>query len=316
VQTFVSAINERIERTTLATGLSVTPAVVYYKYISLGVQYPAKIATYATITGPGLGQGAAFGTEGTLKLLSVRILRDAPELAGKSRNFVDFRDTDSFGICRTSTGAAAAADAADCVANGANGNNWGSFNSAIPANLDTGFASFGIRAGDVYTFNIYGDDGWKTVNGQAGKTPIATYTSTLRALPFNAVTLAGTGVPADLFERLASGTKTFTEIATAFRTKTALTSDITWTAPGTMPDGRKLQLNDMYVYQQGQANTTGATWPASRKLIFSYPGALATAMTLSIPVPVTALVVPNFASFSLEYNNRNGNNVSSSYAFQ
>jgi len=313
VQTFVNATNERIERTTLATGLSVTPAVVYSSSINLGVQDPAKIATYATITGPGLG---GSGVVGTLKLLSVRILRDAPELVGKPRNFVDWRDTDSFQVCRTSTGAAAAADAADCVANGANGNGWGVFNNATPASVDSGFASIGIRAGDAYTFNIYGDDGWKTVNGQAGKTPIATYTSTLRALPLSTVTLAGAGVTADLFGRVASSTKTGAESATAVRTKAALASDITWTAPGTMPDGRKLQLNDMYVYQQGQANTTGATWPASRKLIFSYPGALATAMTLSIPVPVTALVVPNFASFSLEYNNRNGNNVYSSYAFQ
>ena len=69
----------------LATGLPKVPNVVYSKYIQLGVQDPAKVATYATIEGPGLGIGANFGKPGALKLLSVRLLRDAPDLAGKAR---------------------------------------------------------------------------------------------------------------------------------------------------------------------------------------------------------------------------------------
>ena len=49
VATFVSASNQRLERTSLATGLDKSPRVVYSKFITLGVQDPAKVATYATI---------------------------------------------------------------------------------------------------------------------------------------------------------------------------------------------------------------------------------------------------------------------------
>lgn len=102
VRTVVSAGNDRIDRTSLATGLPFNPAVVYTKYLNLVVNDPAKVATYAIVTGPGLGVSAAgigTGAPGSLKLISVRVLRDAPELAGKPGNVVDWLDTQSWRLC-------------------------------------------------------------------------------------------------------------------------------------------------------------------------------------------------------------------------
>lgn len=315
VATFVSASNERRERTLLATGLDKSPQVVYSKYITLGVQDPAKVATYATITGPGLGF-TTVGSPGTLKLLSVRVLRDAPELAGKLGNYVDGFDTDSFHVCSNAAATnSAPADTADCVA-GAWGNSWGVYNSPSGSDLDTVFATINITKAAVYTINVYGDDGWKAVNGQAGKAPIATYTSTLDNLPLSAAAMAGMGVTADLFARIATSTKTPAELATAIRTKAAISTGLTWTMPGAMPDTRATALSYVGTYEEGQANAMGAAWPASRKFDSSFPGPLAASSTVNIPAPAAALVVPRYAEFSLGYVNRNGNNIRSIYTFE
>ena len=316
VRTAVTASNERIDRTSLATGLPVSPAVVYSKYLNLVVQDPANVATYAIITGPGLSV-TTLGAVGSLKLLSVRVLRTAPERAGKPGNVVDWRDVDSWRMCQNAAGNNAAADTADCVVNGSNsGFTWGYYSNTSGTALDTSFSTLNIRAGDAYTIAVYNDDGWKTVNGQLGKTPIATYTNVLRALPFSAATLAGSGPTADLFARFSSSSKTAAEIATAIRTKAAISTDVTLSALGAMPDGRVQHLADIYAFEQGNANTNGTAFPRSRRILFGYPGAQATSATFTNPVPVTALVLPTFASFALEYNNRNGNTVWTSYAWQ
>lgn len=307
VSTFVTATNDRFQRTVLATGLANATPVVYSKYISLGVQDPAKVATYATITGPGLVSASV----GTLKLLAPRLLRTDATLAGKRGNYVDSLDTDSFQICRSATGATVTADLADCAVGGAQSSSWGSFNFADATALDTSFALLGIKAGDVYTVNVYNDDGWKTINGQAGKMPIATYTSTLKNLPLSAAALAGTGTSTDLFARLVTSTKTPAELTTAIRAKTALPLAMSWTLPGTMPDGRALALNYVGTYEEGQANATGAQWPASKKFIGNYPGATATSLSFNFPAPVVALVVPTYAEVIFSYTNQNGNRVRS-----
>ena len=317
VRTVVSAVNERIDRTALATGLPQSPAVVYSKYLGLIVNDPANVATYAVITGPGLSV-TTTGAVGSFKLISVRVLRTAPELVGKPGNVVDWRDVDSWRICQNAAGNnGAAAETADCVANGASiAPTLGFYNNASGAALDTSFAALNIKAGDAYTIAVYNDDGWKTVNGQLGKTPIASYTNILRALPLSAATLAGSGPTADLFARFTSSTKTAAEIATAIRTRAAISTDVTLSALGAMPDGRVQHLADTYVFEQGNANTNGTAFPRSRRILFGYPGAQATSATFTNPVPVTALVVPTFAQFELEYNNRNGNNLFTTYAYQ
>lgn len=245
------------------------------------------------------------------------MLREAPELAGKPGNFVDWKDDDSFRVCQNAArNNFGPADTVDCVNDGATGNTWGYYSNTDAAVLDTNFGNLNIKAGDVYTFKVSNDDGWKTVNGQATKTPIATYTSTLHHLPFSAVALAGTGVAADMFAHLTTSSKTQAEIATAIREKTAISTDLAWTALGAMPDSRPTALAYVSAYESGQANTTAATWPASRRSDTSYPGAMATSMTKSFSAPAPALVVPTYGEFSLAYVNRNGNYVRSIYTFQ
>ena len=317
--TFVSASNERSERTALATGLAVTPQVRYSKYVTLGVQDPAKVVTYATVSGRGL---TVSGTTDlvTLKLVSPRLLRDAPEFASKNGNFVDWKDTDNFRVCRTTTAIFAKAESADCVANGATGNSWGNFDSTDPIALDLAFRAWGFVPNGEYTFKLYADDGWKTVNGQAGKEPIATYTSALRNLPMDAIDLAGISAPpgsapSNKFPLLLTASKTPAEIATALRAKAAISVDLTWSKPGVMPDARATALNQLWSFEQGRASTGVAFNPASRQFNPTFPGSTATSATLSIPAAVPALITPTYVEATLEYTNRNGNFIRSLYTW-
>ena len=237
-------------------------------------------------------------------------------------------DTDLFRFCLVAGTHLATAAEANCAGDGAGGSNGINSDNAPIVAVDFTDASGGfvdyifaalyknIKAGDVYTIQVYGDDGWKTVNGQAGKTPLSTYTSTLAALPLSAAALAGTGPTADLFARVTSSTKTPADIATAIRTKAAISTGLTWTAPGPMPDGRAVALLRVGVYENGRASSTGAAWPASTKTDFSYPASVATATTVNIPAPVAALVVPTLAGTNLVYVNRNGNKFTSTYRYQ
>jgi hypothetical protein len=313
--TFVNASNERVQQLSLATGLDRTPPLVYNRFITLGVRDPAKIATYATISGPGLT--SAPGVPTTFKLISPRLLRDDPLFTGKVGNFVDWRDTDTFRVCRTSTGSFAAADVADCVTNGVSFAGWGNYGATDPAAQDTAFNALGVTAGSVYTVKLYAGTGWKTINGQATETPIATYTNTLETLPMSTVALAGTvAAPANKFPVLVTSTVAPPAVATNLTNKTAFSTDLTWTAPGVLPDGRKAGLSALYSFEQGRA-TAGTTFnPASRQTTLSYPVSTALAATYNVPAPVAALVVPTYFEAVLEYSNRNGNFIRNLRTFQ
>ena len=313
--TFVNASNERLDRLLLATGLAAVPPLTYNRYITLGVRDPAKIATYATISGPGLT--SAPGVPATFKMISPRLLRDDPLFAGKPGNFVDLRDTDTFRVCRTPTGTFAAADVVDCVTNGAISAAWGSFNATDPSAQDTAFNALGVSAGGMYTVKLYAGTGWKTVNGQATETPIATYTSTLQNLPMSTVDLAGTmALPANKFPGVVSSSVTLPNIATNVRNKTAFSTDLTWAAPGVLPDGRKTGLNALYSFEEGRATTGTTFYPASRQITRSYPASTALAATSNVPAPVAALVTPVYFEATLEYSNRNGNLIRYLKTFQ
>jgi hypothetical protein len=312
VSASLTARNVRLERYALADGTANSTKVVYSKYISLTVEDPGRYATYATVSGPGL---AINGVPVVLKLLSPRLLRDDPLLAGKPGNYVDQRDGNSFNICRTATGGYADAAVADCVQYGASSSAWGSFNYAVAADADQGFDSTGVIAGGVYTFKIYNDDGWKTVNGQAGKTPIATYTGTLNHLPYSAAAMASTGVNGDLFPRFTSLSRSTTEIAAAIRQKAVILVDATWSAPGAMPDASKLGWGSVYAYDIGRANTLAADYPASRNLTQIYPAKGATQSTLPSPTPGPQLVDATFGEIDLFYSTHDGNTVTSVLVF-
>jgi hypothetical protein len=313
VSVSLTARNVRLERYALADGAANSTKVVYSKYISLTVEDPGRYATYATVSGPGL---QINGVPVVLKLLSPRLLRGDLSLAGKAGNYVDLQDADSFSICRTATGGYADAAMADCVQYGASSNAWGSFNYPVAAEADQGFDNTGVMAGGIYTFTIYNDDGWKTVNGHAGKTPLVTYTSTLNHLPYSAVAMAGTGTSADRFPRFTSLSKTTAEIASAIRQKLAISVDATWSAPGVMPDASKLGWGSVSAYESGRANTLAADFPASRKWNAVYPAKGATQSSLPSPMPGPQLVDPTYAEIDLFYSTHNGNTVASVLTFR
>ena len=313
----VGAYNERYQRTVLATGLPVTPADIdYSKYIRFNVTDAGNVAKYVTIAGPGIIGGTPSAPI-TLKMVSVRLLRDAPEFAGKNGNFVDWKDTDPWRVCRNNTGGFATAETADCVTNGATSNNWGSFNATVPATLDARFDALGVVAGGEYTVKVYNDDGWKTINGQVNSTPIATYTIKLANLPFSAVALAGAGFATDLYPRVLTSSMNGSAIATAIRAKAAFSTDLTWAAAGAMPDGKALGWGNLYSFKQGRVNPAQAAFnPASRQFDPTYPAANVTAATLAIPAAVANLGLPTYAEMGFSINNRNGNTVQSLYSFQ
>ena len=312
----VLAYNQRTDRTVLTTGLPSTPAIVYNKFIRFSVQDPANVAKYVTIAGPGIVGGTPAAPI-TLKMVSIRLLRDAPEFAGKNGNFVDWKDIDQWQFCRTPTGALASAETADCVANGAVTNNWGSFNSTLPATLDASFDALGVVAGGEYTVKVYNDDGWKTINGQASSTPIATYTAKLANLPFSAATLAGAGVATDLFPKVTTNSMTPAQISTAVLAKAAFSMNLSWTAPGAMPDGKALGWGGLFSFKQGRVDAAQTAFnPASRQFDPTYPAANVTSGTLPVPAAVAKLGLPTYMQYWLSLSNRNGNTVESLYAFQ
>lgn len=313
--TFVNASNEKLDRVVLSTGFAFVPPLAYNRFITLGVRDPAKIATYATISGPGLT--SAPGVPATFKMISPRLLRDDPLFAGKNGNFVDWRDTDTFRICRTSTGTLAAAEVADCVTNGATSANWGNFGATDPSVQDTNFNALGVTAGGVYTVKLYAGIGWKTVNGQATETPIASYTTTLENLPMSTVALAGTvALPVNKFPEFLTSTVTAASVAANVKNKIAFPANLTWGAPGVLPDGRTTGLSSLYSFEQGRASAGTAFNPASRQTTLSHPTSTALAATFNVPAPVTALVTPLYFEAGLEYSNRNGNFIRNLRTFQ
>ncbi len=309
VSASVRAVNQRSERYSLAAGVPLASAVDYSKFVQLVISDPGNIAKYVVVTGPGLPSSG-------VKMVSPRIQRDDPLFAGKRGNNVDWNDTDNFTFCRADASTSnVAADTADCVAFGAASNNYGSINKTA-ANADAGFNAMGFVAGGAYRVAVYNDEGWKTVNGQAGKTPIATYTQTLSSLPYSAVALAGSGVGNDLFPRMSSSL-TPVQTAANIRAKTAFTTNLSWTGLAAMPDAVKFGWGNVYNFVSGTATATANAWPGSRQIGFSYPATGATGIAnYAAPAPSSKLVTPTFAQFVITLTNRNETLIQSLVTFE
>ena len=310
--------NSRTDIFDLATGAPASTPTQLRRDIRFVMRDPANVATYSIVTGPGpKGPG---GQAFSLKLLSPRILRDAPELAGKVGNYSNWQDTDTFRFCRIAGSTAVpVAEIADCAAQGATGDNWGftmSSNLADAAaqkTADTGFAAQGWVPGGIYTFSIYADDGWKTVNGQAGKTPIATYTFSLKRLPYTFVEMYTTDLLANNPDFVSSLTPA--ELAPLF-TGTGGTTTLTGIQARAPAGGLPVALADVFSFGQGVNIGAVGSWPRTRAIEFVSPGSTATTATVPIKGKNPATIAKNFGEINVTYSDRNGGLLLRNWDFQ
>ena len=275
VGTAVRASNIRDQRYSISSGAPLSPAVTYRREIEFAITDPMGNATYAIVTGPGPTNTTGNVTrQFSMKFLSVRLLRSAPELVGKPGNFLNWRDDDSWRNCRLASGAVPVVDLVDCVAGGASSNVWGwGFTSTPDAAADRGFEAQGWVAGGVYRFDVYNDDGWKTVNGHASRTPIATYHATLDRLPFRFTDMDGE------YPAISLGNLTGAQLAANARSATPAPLALSWTAPGrAFPGSRPTYLHQIWEFHQGAkiGNPGTNLNPGYRTLTRIYPGGSAT----------------------------------------
>jgi hypothetical protein len=234
--------NVRDERYAISSGAALSPAVNYRRDLQFQVTDPMGNAKYVVITGPGpAGTANGASVPFSLKLLSPLVLRSAPELAGKTGNYLNWRDDDSFRYCRISGSGVPVAEVADCVGQGAISNTWGTTTGTPDAAADASFDALGFVAGASYVVQVYDDDGWKTVNGHAGRTPIATYTATVPRLPYTFVEMAGTGPTADAFPRLTAAGMTAVQMRDNLMAASPQPMNLSWTALPALPDGRAFE---------------------------------------------------------------------------
>lgn len=295
----VTALNLQLDRYRLADGApQATAARLYRNEIRFNITDPAGVATYATISGPGI-VGSAY------KMISPRLLRSAPEFAGKVGHYVDWPDDDSFKACRNANdNNYADASSANCTANGASNNNWRA-QGTDPAQVDAGFAGYGFVAGGQYTIQVYADDGWKTVNGQAGKTPIASYTATLNHLPASAVALAGGS--AGQYGRV-SLPQTPAELASLARARSAASLLLSEQQKARIGNTSPLPFTLGYYFGQGRtaASTSSNFYPASRYNPSLAPAIGSASVQLPIPAAPSAMTQTTYAEYAGIWDNLNG----------
>lgn len=297
----LASVSTVYNRFKLADGTPQTPSRRYRTEVRFVVTDPSATATYATVSGPGI--------PGAFKLISPRLLATAPEFAGKPGNALDPVAEESFKICWTA-GSAGLADAAvaDCTQNGAELNALRLQNTDAAA-LDQGFAALGFTAGGTYTLKVYSDDGWKTVNGQTGKTPIATYQGRLGALPESAAALAA-GTTANYPEATLSLTPV--ELATALRTKAAVALQATVVKPAKA--STPLRLESGYLFEQGRVSAAAA-YPNIRVDRSTYPASNASSYSANIGVPPQKLAVPTLAELGVTYSDLGGRSIRTVLSF-
>lgn len=316
VQTAVRAHNLRDERYNLVNGAALSPAVTYRREVQFQITDPMGNATYVIVTGPGptttIG-GVSYPF--SMKFISPRLLMSAPEMQGKPGNFLNWTETDGFRNCRLASGALPVVHIVDCVADGATANSWGiGFTGTPDAAADQQFRNQGWVAGGVYRFDVYNDDGWKTVNGHASRTPAATYYDTLERLPFSFVEMAGRY---PVFQR---GSLTPAQIAANAVLAAPQPLSLSWTRPEALPNGRPMHLNQVWEFHQGAriGNAGTAFNPAYRTLNRSYPGSTSTGTTA---FPVTPRQPDQANKSYTEYmlyfvDPTNGNAIQSRLSFQ
>lgn len=314
----LQARNIRTDNFSIVTGApGVTTPTSQRREIRFRMIDAANVATYAIVTGP--GPTGANGQPFSFKLLSPRILRSAPELAGKTGNATSLADTDTFKACRIVGAAVPTADVADCVGQGANFDHWGfnlSANAGDPAAQkvsDDGFAAQGWVAGGNYTFAVYADDGWKTVNGQAGKVPIATYTAALRSLPYTFAQMnsAASGASYPSF----TTNLTTAQIAALFTVSggPVTLNGLQAAAPSGEP---RTTLSFLNVFAAGPNIGATGGFPRTEQNDLFYPGVNATSGTVVIKGKNPATSATTFGQIGSGHSDRNGRLMQRRWDFQ
>ncbi|NRF72366.1 hypothetical protein HLB44_35850 [Aquincola sp. S2] len=272
---------------------------------------PMGHASYVIVTGPRVIFAGA-PTRQTFKFLSPRILRSAPELAGKRGNYLNWRDEDTFRFCDVPTESTPTpAATVDCAATGASIDNWGWTTATPDVQADAKFANLGLVAGATYLFEVYDDDGWKTVNGHAGRAPIATYTAVLDKLPYKFVEMVSSGPQGDRYPRLGISGSSLAQARANAMSAAPAPINLVWTMPSS-PDNAVFRVARLHEFFAGpkRGNAAGVLSPGYRYLKASYPGSMASSFS---GLPVTAQL-PDMASksnveFALHYIDRNDNEI-------
>lgn len=286
--------------------------------IGFHVKDPAGVATYAVVSGA--GPRSTSGTQTlsfSIKLLSPRVMRSDPAVAGKRGNYTNWLDTDSFRVCRSATSTASNAALADCAGQGAHGWAYGvSFNPATQqlAASDTSFNGLGF--GGSYTVKLYNDDGWKTINGHADKTPVATYTTELTQLPYTFASLASASDPAARYAAASMSPDT-AGVAALLRSGAAGQVNLQWSPP-VPPDGTAFRLSELGEYFEGPlAGGASATVPPGQRwYVTSYPATTSTQAAMPITAAPATITGKTYGEVDIWYSNRNGARIGLIHTFQ
>ncbi len=292
----VVALNYLTQNYAIGTGVKTTETA--RRAIRFDVRDPNNLLTYAVVS-----RTLPNGQSWAVKLISPRLLASDPLLAGKTGNFLSgLTNEDSFRLCTDSAGAIVNAALVDCSL-GSNTTDMGSNVIGAPnlANLTSGnisngdnsFTAFQFTVGEVYTFQLYSDNGWMTVNGQLGKTPIATYTQTLTRLPYTFAELFG---PPPTFFVAIPGSKTLTDaqIGAAITGPTGAPLDQVFPGWSALPDGGKFGRASTFLFTQGPAALapSPAFYPAVRTTDLYFPvanSASTASVLLAIPNVPTSM---------------------------
>jgi len=297
----------------LADGTPGSPAYRLHREVVFNLTDPAKVATYAVVSwAPGQAGAAPL----SLKLLSPRIARDAAEMQGLPGN-ASYADNDTFRNCLSNTGnTEASAATADCTRLGVGGNAWGPSTTQLNAQgfaaADAAFASLGLdKAGAEVTFALYADDGWKSVNGQQGKTPVATYTLKIKNPAYPLAQLPAESYP--MFNTLSPAEA---DIVAAFKAGGG-TAQATLQAATPPAGGLPMARSSLYSYRQGPKDAAAAG-PA-RVRTASIPGTVAAdgkTATLPFGGKPDGASATNYAEFGLGYTDRNGRDIQYTLEYQ
>ncbi len=176
-----------------------------------------------------------------------------------------------------------------------------------------GFLSPAIVAG-TYTFKIYNDDGWKTIDGQVGKTPIATYTAQLESLPISFVEMNVTSNPNnDKFPKISSASSPAAIVALELA-GLPYTGSLSWTSPlfiATSP----YKLSFVEAYTEGSVSTTGVVFPRVAKFVDIFPGSNALTGTINVAANPANLGQKSYSEVQVNYTNRNQSRIRSFISF-